>query len=53
MVDFAVQQEGDETLCVEVQHFRRAHDHVRDLAEDLANLQKLYNDTHWKEQNSL
>jgi hypothetical protein len=53
MVDFAVQQEGDETLRAEVQRFRRAHDHVGDLAEDLANLQKLYNDTHWEEQNSL
>jgi hypothetical protein len=53
MVDFAVQQEGDETLRAEVQRFRRAHDHIGDLAEDLANLQKLYNDTCWEEQNSL
>jgi hypothetical protein len=53
MVDFAVQQKGDKTLCAEVQRFRRAHDHVGDLAEDLANLQKLYNDTCWEEQNSL
>jgi hypothetical protein len=53
MVDFVVQQEGDETLRAEVQRFRRAHDHVGDLAEDLANLQKLYNDTRWEEQNSL
>jgi hypothetical protein len=53
MVDFAVQQEGDETLHAEVQCFRRAHNHVGDLAEDLANLQKLYNDTRWEEQNSL
>jgi hypothetical protein len=45
MVDFAVRQERDETLCTEVQHFCNAHDRVRDLAEDLANLQKLYNDT--------
>jgi hypothetical protein len=53
MVDFAVRQEGDETLRAEVQRFRRAHDQVRDLAKDLANLQKLYNDTRWEEQNSL
>jgi hypothetical protein len=53
MVNFAVRQEGDETLRTEVQHFRNAHDQVGDLAEDLANLQKLYNDTHWEEQNSL
>jgi hypothetical protein len=53
MVDFAVQQERDDTLRAEVQRFRRAHDHVGDLAEDLANLQKLYNDTRWEEQNSL
>jgi hypothetical protein len=38
MVNFAVQQEGDETLCAEVQCFRSAHDQVGDLAEDLANL---------------
>jgi hypothetical protein len=53
MVDFAIQQEGDETLRAEVQCFRNAHDQVGDLAEDLANLQKLYNDTRWEEQNSL
>jgi hypothetical protein len=53
MVDFAIQQEGDETLHVEVQCFCRAHDHIGDLAEDLANLQKLYNNTRWEEQNSL
>jgi hypothetical protein len=53
MVNFAVRQEGDETLRVEVQHFCNAHDQVGDLAEDLANLQKLYNDTCWEEQNSL
>jgi hypothetical protein len=53
MVNFAVRQEGDETLHTEVQHFRNAHNQVRDLAEDLANLQKLYNDTRWEEQNSL
>jgi hypothetical protein len=53
MVDFAVQQEGDKTLCAEVQCFCNAHDQVGDLAKDLANLQKLYNDTHWEEQNSL
>jgi hypothetical protein len=45
MVDFAIRQEGDETLRTEVQRFRNAHDQVGDLAEDLANLQKLYNDT--------
>jgi hypothetical protein len=53
MVDFAIQQERDETLRAEVQHFRRAHDQVGDLAEDLANLQKLYNDMRWEEQNLL
>jgi hypothetical protein len=53
MVDFAIQQEGDETLYAEVQRFRNAHNQVKDLAEDLANLQKLYNDTRWEEQNSL
>jgi hypothetical protein len=53
MVDFAIRQEGDKTLHAEVQRFRNAHDQVGDLAEDLANLQKLYNDTHWEEQNSL
>jgi hypothetical protein len=53
MVDFAIWQEGDETLRAEIQHFRNAHDQVGDLAEDLANLQKLYNDTCWEEQNSL
>jgi hypothetical protein len=53
MVDFAIQQERDETLHAKVQHFCNAHDQVGDLAEDLANLQKLYNDTHWEEQNSL
>jgi hypothetical protein len=45
MVDFAIRQERDETLCTKVQRFRNAHDQVRDLAKDLANLQKLYNDT--------
>jgi hypothetical protein len=53
MVDFAIRQERDETLHAEVQSFRNAHDQVGDLAEDLANLQKLYNDTQWEEQNSL
>jgi hypothetical protein len=53
MVDFAICQEGVETLHAEVQCFQNAHDQVGDLAEDLANLQKLYNDTHWEEQNSL
>jgi hypothetical protein len=36
-----------------VQRFRNTHDRVRDLAEDLANLQKLYNNTQWEEHNSL
>jgi hypothetical protein len=53
MVDFAIWQEGDKTLRAEVQRFCNAHNQVEDLAEDLANLQKLYNDTHWEEQNSL
>jgi hypothetical protein len=53
MVDFAVQQERDEILHTEVQHFQNTHDRVRDLAKDLANLQKLYNDTRWEEHNSL
>jgi hypothetical protein len=53
MVDFAVWQERDKTLHAEVQHFQNAHNWVGDLAEDLANLQKLYNDTQWEEQNSL
>jgi hypothetical protein len=38
MVDFAIQQERDKTLCAEVQHFRSAHDRVGNLAKDLANL---------------
>jgi hypothetical protein len=45
MVDFTIRQERDETLCTEVQRFRSAHDRVGDMAKDLANLQKLYNDT--------
>jgi hypothetical protein len=53
MVDFTVRQEGDETLCAKVQCFRNAYNQVGDLAEDLANLQKLYNDMCWEEQNSL
>jgi hypothetical protein len=53
MVNFAVRQERDETLRAEVQCFWNAHDRVGDLAKDLANLQKLYNDMHWEEHNSL
>jgi hypothetical protein len=53
MVNFAIRQEGDETLHAEVQRFWNAHNQVGDLAKDLANLQKLYNDIRWKEQNSL
>jgi hypothetical protein len=53
MVNFTIWQERDETLCAEVQRFRSTHDRVGDLAKDLANLQKLYNDTRWEEHNSL
>jgi hypothetical protein len=53
MVDFAIHQERDKTLRAEVQQFWNAHNRVGDLAEDLANLQKLYNDTRWEEQNFL
>jgi hypothetical protein len=53
MVNFAIHQERDETLHAEVQRFRNVHNRVGDLAEDLANLQKLYNDMRWEEQNSL
>jgi hypothetical protein len=45
MVNFAIHQERDETLHAEVQWFWNTHNRVGDLAEDLANLQKLYNDT--------
>jgi hypothetical protein len=53
MVDFAIQQEWDETFRTKVQRFWCAHKRVADLAKDLANLQKLYNDTQWEEYNSL
>jgi hypothetical protein len=53
MVDFAVCQEQDGTLHAEVQCFRCAHNRVGDLAEQLANIQKQYNDTRWEEYNSL
>src|SRR5258708_17423504 len=53
MVNFALDGERDTCLQGEVQQFRRAHERVADLTEDLAKLKKLYWNTQWEEYNSL